>query len=61
MNYLTVQQLIDELQKIENKNKPVCIDGDIKDYLVTSITEMKHVVEIFTCYQDYKETITIKE
>ena len=61
MSYLTVQQLIDELQKVEDKNKPVCIDGDTKDYLVTSIAEMKYIVEIFTCYQDYKEVITIKE
>ena len=59
--YMTVQQLIDELQKVEDKNKPVCIDGDVKDYLVTSIAEMKYIVDIFTCYQDYKEVITIKK
>ena len=61
MDYLTVQQLIDELQKVEDKTMPVCIDGDTKDYLVTSIAEMRYVVTIFTCYQDYKEVITIKK
>lgn len=58
--YMTVQQLIDELQKVEDKTMPVCIDGDTKDYLVTSVVEMKHVVDIFTCYQDYKEVLNIK-
>jgi len=61
MNYLTVQQLINELQKVEDKNKPVCIDGDTKDYLVTSIAEMKYVVDIFTCYEDYKEVLNLKQ
>lgn len=59
--YMTVQQVIDELQKVEDKTMPVCIDGDTKDYLVTSVIEMKHIVGVFTCYQDYKEVITIKE
>ena len=60
VRYMTVQKLIDELQKVEDKTMPVCIDGDTKDYLVTSIAEMKHVVTIFTCYQDYKEVLNLK-
>ena len=55
--YMTVQQVIDELQKVEDKTMPVCIDGDTQDWLVTSVVEMKHVVTIFTCYQDYKNYI----
>lgn len=58
--YMTVQKLIDELQKVEDKNMPVCIDGETEDWLVTSVIEMKYVVSISTCYQDYKEVLNIK-
>ena len=62
--YMTVQQVIDKLQKVKDKTIPVRIGGDPEGWFVTSVIEMKHVVEIFTCYQDYKdykEVITIKE
>ena len=58
--YMTVQQLINELEKIKDKTMPVCIDNDTTDYLVTSITEMKYVVTISTCYEDYKEVVNLK-
>ena len=57
VHYMTVQQLIDELQKVEDKSMPVCIDGETEDWLVTSVAEMKYFVEIFTCYQDYEKYI----
>lgn len=53
VDYMTVQQVLDELQKIEDKSMPICIDGDTKDFLVTSVIEQKYVVTISTCYQDY--------
>ena len=58
--YMTVQQVIDELQKVEDKTMPVCIDGETEDWLVTSIIEMKYVVSISTCYQDYEEVLNLK-
>ena len=55
--YMTVRQLISELQKVEDKTMPVCIDGDTQDWLVTSVVEMRHVVTIFTCYENYKDVL----
>lgn len=53
---MTVQQIIDELQKISNKPMPVFIETEnIKDYVsAASIQERRHFVEICTCFEVFK-------
>lgn len=53
---MTVQQIIDELQKIPDKSMPVLIETeDARDnFSVTSIQERKYFVEVCTCFEVFK-------
>lgn len=51
---ITVQQAIEELQKIENKSLPLYLETELvsKFYVASSIVERKNFVEICTNFEE---------